>query len=209
MLITFEGGDGAGKSTQLVHVRLWLEQQGFQVLQTREPGGSPLGQEIRALLLHTTTPVSPWAELLLFAADRAQHVSQVLKPALEQGQIVLCDRYTDSTLAYQGWGRGLDVVQIQRINDLATGGIVPDVTLWLDVPPAIGRSRTAQRALDRMEDTHTAFHERVYRGFEQLYKDHPGRIVHINGSLDQEIVFAEIKKQLISRLPPCPRGSTS
>ncbi|WP_218080269.1 dTMP kinase [Anthocerotibacter panamensis] len=204
MFITFEGGEGAGKSTQIQQVHHWLKEQGFSVVLTREPGGTALGKQVRQFLLaRAEEPMAPTAELLLFAADRAQHVAQVLKPALERGDIALCDRYVDSTVAYQGWGRGLDLDELQTINALATGGLMPDLTLWLDVDPALGRERAGRlRALDRMEQDSLAFHERVRAGFEHLWRTEPQRVVRIDANQTIPAVFEDLCAQLVLRLPP-------
>jgi dTMP kinase len=143
-LITFEGVEGAGKTTLAQHLADWLRAQGVSVRLTREPGGSPLGKHLRPLLLHE--PLDAWAELFLFLADRRQHTLQVILPALEQGAWVLCDRYADSTLVYQGYGRGLDIALIRRLNALATGDLTPDLTVLIDLPveDALARAERAQ-----------------------------------------------------------------
>jgi len=197
MFITFEGGEGAGKTTQLKILADTLTDWGYKVITTREPGGTTLGQQLRALLLDPQTEIFPLAELLLFAADRAQHVAQVIQPALAQGAIVLCDRYIDSTLAYQGWGRGLAQTDLQLLNRLESVGLLPDLTLWLDLPPLVGRQR-AQAAPDRMEADSLAFHERVRAGFTHLHQQEPQRIQR----LDAELSIAEVSiliRQILAR----------
>ena len=142
MFISFEGIEGSGKSTALTLLAQELERRGYDVLRTREPGGCGLGRALRPILLDARTrSLNMRAELYLFLADRAQHVAEVIRPALEAGQIVLCDRYTDSTLAYQGYGRGLDPEKLRRINEMATGGLVPDLTLLMDLPVGLGLER--------------------------------------------------------------------
>ncbi|WP_287128928.1 dTMP kinase [Candidatus Cyanaurora vandensis] len=206
MFITFEGGEGAGKSTQVRLVQPWLTKLGYVVCQTHEPGGTALGQQVRAWLLDPAQTITPTAELLLFAADRAQHVTEVLRPALQQGQLILCDRYTDSTLAYQGWGRGLDLAMLHQLNTLATQGLKPHLTLWLDVPPKVGRARVRkERAPDRLEAETSAFHERVYQGFCHLHQAEPTRVIRINGTPRPTEVFAAIQSELAPRLPSCDR----
>ncbi len=201
MFITFEGGEGAGKSTQIAKTMAWLESLGYSVLLTREPGGTPLGQEIRRILLHSEEPIMATTEVLLFAADRAQHVTSVIRPALADGKIVLCDRYADSTLAYQGYGRGISTDQLMLINQIATCGLVPDLTLWLDVPVIIGRERASRvKQPDRMEADTQAFHERIREGFQELYRQYPERIVRIDASKTIEEVFGAIKSRLITRI---------
>lgn len=205
-LLVFEGVEGCGKSTQLKRLHRVLEQsdrlqqlqqQGLipQILATREPGGTELGLGLRRLLLdyHGTAPMVSRAELLLYAADRAQHVEELIKPALAKGCWVLCDRYTDSTVAYQGYGRGLDLELIDQLNQVATGGLVPDLTLWLKLDAATGLARTHQRgAADRMEQADLAFHQRVQRGFEALAEQHPERIVAIDATGAIDAVATEI-----------------
>ncbi|TVQ15455.1 MAG: dTMP kinase [Leptolyngbya sp. DLM2.Bin27] len=205
-LLVFEGVEGCGKSTQLQQLQSALRQHGsFQQLQrqgvlpqllvTREPGGTELGLGLRQLLLgyHGVAPMVSRAELLLYAADRAQHVEAVIKPALAAGSWVLCDRYIDSTVAYQGYGRGLDLAQIDQLNLVATGGLMPDLTLWLKLDAATGLARTRQRgAADRMEQADLAFHQRVQRGFETLAVQHPERIVAIDAAAPVEAVAADI-----------------
>jgi len=200
VFITFEGGEGAGKSTQLALVRDWLVVLGYPVVTSREPGGTPLGQRLRGLLLDPSVTMDPWAEVLLFAADRAQHVAQVLKPALARGEIVLCDRFTDSTLAYQGWGRGLDLAQLHQINQLATGGLTPDLTLWLDIAPEEGMARARrERVPDRMEADTLAFHGRVRTGFATLLAQEPQRLQRV----DAQGPIPEVFEQIRARLSPC------
>ncbi|MEO0309479.1 MAG: dTMP kinase, partial [Gloeomargarita sp. DG02_3_bins_56] len=189
--ISLEGIEGAGKTTQTRLLADWLGQQGHAVLITQEPGGTRLGQSLRQLLLHQN--LSQRTELLLYAADRATHVQEVLKPALQQQQIVLCDRYTDSTVAYQGYGRGLDLTLIDQVNAIATEGLTPDLTLWLDVPVTVGLARAQGRGvLDQMERESLAFHERVRRGYQHLADRYPERLVRIAGEPPPEQVFKQI-----------------
>jgi dTMP kinase len=189
-LIVFEGGEGSGKTTQIKRLHEYLTQsEGLKLLQTenrvrgikltREPGGTALGKQIRHLLLHyqpdladesvTPMPIVSKAELLLYAADRAQHVEEVLLPWLKQGYWVLCDRYTDSTVAYQGYGRQLDLALIHQLNQIATSQLKSDLTFWLKVPPAVGLARMHQRGqADRIEQASGLFHQRVSEGFAAL-----------------------------------------
>src|SRR5574342_1102019 len=149
--ITFEGGDGTGKTTQLKALESHLRGKGRSCVSTREPGGTPLGSLIRQVLLEVgKQPIASPTELFLYLADRAQHVRDVIVPALNAGHIVLCDRYTDSTLAYQGYGRGIDLKLLRQLNEFADGGVQPDLTFLLDCPVALGLSRTAQRQHDRV-----------------------------------------------------------
>jgi dTMP kinase len=173
--VVVEGIDGCGKSTQLELLRQWLPTSGLMpagtsLLTSREPGGTPLGQALRELLLHPPAAASPCsdAELLLYAADRAQHVAQVIRPALEAGDWVLCDRFTGSTVAYQGYGRGLPLERIAALEGFATGGLEPNLTLWLDLPLEESLRRRGGRAADRIEASGHAFLERVAVGFATL-----------------------------------------
>lgn len=174
--ITFEGGEGVGKSTNIQHAANWLRAQGIEVVVTREPGGTPIAEQIRDDLLkaHHDEPMAPMAELLLMFAARAQHVSAVIAPALERGAWVLCDRFTDSTIAYQGYGRGLSLEDIDTLKGLAQGGVEPDMTLLLDAPLDVGMGRARARAADlneatdRFESEQLAFFERVREGFLAL-----------------------------------------
>jgi dTMP kinase len=205
-LIVFEGGEGSGKSTQLQAIEEWLKQSPLLdefagVLTTREPGGTGLGVKIREALL---TPdfsvglIAPTAELLLYAADRAQHVEYWLEPALEAGFIVLCDRYTDSTIAYQGDGRGLGLGLICQLNEIATGGLKSDLTIWLDVEPELGlaRAKAAAGQLDRIEQADLDFHQRVRSGFAALAEANGDRMVRIDAGDAVEVVTEAIKVRL-------------
>jgi thymidylate kinase (EC 2.7.4.9) len=178
VFITLEGGEGVGKTTQQALLAERLQREGYACVSTREPGGTALGEALRELLLHGD-PLTPLAELLLYAADRAEHVNKVIAPALAVGQVVICDRFTDSTLAYQGYGRGLNLEQIRQLNHLATGGLQPQLTLWLDLAPEVGLARS--RLGDKLEQEHLEFHRRVYRGFQALAAAEPQRIVRIPG----------------------------
>lgn len=213
-LIVFEGVEGSGKTTQMLRSQAWLLQsQWFQSLQaqnsapailvTREPGGTELGLELRQLLLgyQGQEAIQNRAELLLYAADRAQHVEGYLKPQLAQGAVILCDRYTDSTIAYQGYGRGLDLGLIDRLNQAATGGLESDLTLWLDVDAEVGLARMRQRGqADRIEQADLAFHQRVQQGFQALHQQYPQRLVRIDASQNELDVTQQIQKILSQRL---------
>ncbi len=200
--ITFEGGDGSGKSTQLALTVRWLESQGIEVLQTFEPGDSPLGKEIRHLLLSGEHVPVAEAELLLFLADRAQHVQTVIKPALAAGKWVVCDRYTDSTLAYQLAGRALeDTAQLRAMLAWAECGLSPDVTIWLDLPveDAAARMRGRQKvgeAANRLDKEQAAFHQAVYAAFDGIQRENPRRVRRIDARQSVESVQADIQKVL-------------
>ena len=216
-LIVFEGVEGSGKTTQLQRCSQWLEAiglvEGFAgagkippLVITREPGGTALGLELRQLLLEAGTNPTPQsiadrAELLMYAADRAQHVEELLNPHLKSGAMILCDRYTDSTVAYQGYGRGLDLTLIEQLNQIATGGLESDLTLWLDIDAEIGLKRARQRgSADRMEQADLAFHQRVQQGFAQLAASYPQRIVRIDASQSEDEVHSAIQEILCQRL---------
>jgi dTMP kinase len=195
-LIVFEGVEGSGKSTQVASLYGWLrETTDLDVLATRQPGGTALGVAIRRLLLEEEDcPLHDRAELMLYGADRAQHMEETIKPHLAKGGLVLCDRYTDSTIAYQGYGRGLDRVLIENINFLATGGLESDLTIWLDVDVEIGLERAKQRGkFDRMEKTELSFHRRVQQGYADLAAIFPERILRLDASGDEEVIQLEIR----------------
>ncbi|MBD2690498.1 dTMP kinase [Anabaena catenula] len=202
-LIVFEGVEGCGKTTQMEMCSLWLESQGVSVILTREPGGTELGSHLRRLLLEKSEdkPVGEVTELLLYAADRAQHIEQELKPNLAVGKYILCDRYTDSTIAYQGYGRGLSMSIINQLNNIATDGLESDLTIWLDVDVEVGLSRKrGQATLDRIEQETIAFHRRVQQGYTELAATYPSRIFRVDGSLSQEVVQNMIQEILKARL---------
>ena len=180
--ITFEGGDGSGKSTQIALLRDWLVQAGYDVILTREPGGTRISERIRELILDPDNiEMADMTETLLYAAARAQLVSQMIKPALEEGKIVICDRFVDSSIAYQAYGRGLgDAVGV--INTYAVDGCMPDLTVLLRLDPEKGSSRIADREHDRIEQAPDAFHRKVYEGYLELEKSYPERIFGIDAS---------------------------
>lgn len=193
--ISFEGIEGSGKTTQIRWLADRLQSRGHEVLITREPGGCPIADQIRRILLHPDNDsLVPRAELLLYAAARAQHVAEVIRPALQQGRMVLCDRYCDATLAYQGYARGLDLPLVKQLNELAAGNCLPHLTLLLDMPPDRGLQRALQRntaaadlAEGRFEQESLAFHRKVRDGYLDLARLEPHRIriVDAEGSLEQ------------------------
>lgn len=196
--ITLEGAEGVGKSTNLSFVREILTDCGCDVVLTREPGGTPLAEQLRTLLLAPRDEkVDPVAELLLVFAARAQHIARVILPALERGRWVVSDRFTDATYAYQGYGRGLDVALIEKIEKLVQARLQPDVTIYLDVDVAVGMKRVTQRGKpDRFEDEEIAFFERVRRGYLARAKQYPERFITINAGRDLVSVQADIKAAL-------------
>jgi dTMP kinase len=210
--ITFEGGEGSGKSTQIKKIADLLTQKNIPHLLTREPGGTEIGTEIRNILLHQKNhTLSPVAELMLYAADRAQHVEEMIRPALKEGKIVLCDRFADATVAYQGYGRKLDLELIAQLNEIATQGVKPDLTFLLDIPVEIGLSRAKKRLAQekshegRLEAEAVEFHERVRRGYLDLAKNKPKRFCVVDATGDVEKLHQEIVKHLSPLL--CKEGA--
>lgn len=175
LFITFEGCDGCGKTTQLELLARYLREKGFEVVTTREPGAKGLGVKLREILLNYEGEVSSNCESFLFLADRAQHIDTLVKPAIEAGKIVLCDRHIDSTIAYQGYGRGIDKKQLEYLNDLATSGLKPDLTLLFDVDTETSMKRVGKDK-DRMESAGIEFQKKVRRGYLELAKAEPNRI---------------------------------
>jgi dTMP kinase len=197
--VAFEGGEGVGKSTQIARAAAWLTAQGRDVVVTREPGGTPLGRELRRLVLDPDGHVTPRSETLLYAADRAHHVDTVIRPALAAGRVVLTDRYVDSTLAYQGAGRGLD--DARMVTEWATGGLLPDLTVLLDLDPREGLARAGARSsLDRLEAASLQFHEAVRAGFLALAAEAPARYVVLDARHPPEELAAEVAGALAARL---------
>ncbi len=199
--IVFEGVEGAGKTTQIQQTATWLQSlygQDRLVVTTREPGGTKLGQQIRQLLLNDSNVcVDHRTELLLYAADRAEHIATTIEPHLAVGNLILCDRFTDSTIAYQGYGRGFDLAEIHQVNQLATGGLHSDLTIWLDLDVSIGLQRVSGRGkLDRMERANLDFHQRVQQGYQELANSYPDRIVRIDANQSESSVQAEIQTVL-------------
>ena len=191
--ITVEGGDGAGKTTLARSLTDCLQESGYAVRLTFEPGGTELGTRLRSLVLDPNLTMSDWDETWLFLAARASHVQEVLLPALEVGEIVLSDRYSDSTLAYQGYGRGLDLERLAALNREATQGLSPDLTLMLDIPAELGLARTRARSSqgDRIGDADLAFHQRVNAGFRALAVERPDRVCVIDGGQEAAVVLDE------------------
>ena len=195
MFVTFEGLDGSGKTTQVELLKRQLEEEGREVVVTREPGGTEIGEHIRELVLHRHEPIAPWAEAALFAAARAQLVEQVIAPALTRGADVLCDRYIDSSLAYQGIARGLGVDRVLDLNLQATQGLLPDRTVLVLVTPAESRRRGGDTR-DRIEQEDDDFVAKVDRAYRELAELFPRRILAVDGSLDPEELARTIRGQL-------------
>lgn len=200
--ITLEGVEGCGKTTQVTLLRDRLEAEGHRVLLTREPGGTPIAEAIRQILLDpANTALSPVAELLLYEAARAQHVAEKIKPALDQGMVVVCDRFADSTTAYQGAGRVLPLDRVRDLHRMATGTVWPDLTIVLDIPAEVGLKRAAAvRARDRIELEPLAFHQRVRDEFLRIAEAEPGRVKVVDASPPPEsvaeIIYSEVRKKL-------------
>jgi dTMP kinase len=206
MFITLEGPEGSGKSSQIPLLSKFLEEQGFSVTVTREPGGTSIGDQIRDVLhdVANTAMVSA-AELLLYSASRAQLVGELIRPALAEGQIVICDRYADSTLAYQGYGRGLDLAALMGITRFATGGLKPDLTLLLDIDVERGLARRVDggEEMNRLDLELVSFHKRVRDGYHELALAEPERWVIIDADRAVDIVQAELQEIVIGRLNRC------
>ena len=204
LFVTFEGGEGAGKTTLIRRLEKELNQRRYPTLQTREPGGSPLGEKIRQLLLEedSCAKIGPLAELLLFLAGRAQHLEEVVRPALAEGKTVLCDRFNDSSVAYQGIARGLGQTYVQTLCDQVCQGTTPDLTFFLDLDPGVGMERAAkqQRVMDRLENEVGGFHEKVRGGFFKLAQENPQRIWIIDASESPDTVFDQVWKILEGKL---------
>jgi dTMP kinase len=192
LFITFEGGDGCGKTTQIKLLEQYLRDKGYKTLLTREPGSVGLGEKVREILLNYDGEVSPVCESFLFLADRAQNVDCIIKPALEEGTIVICDRHTDSSVAYQGYGRGLDIDRINMLNNIATSGLKPDLTIVLDVDVETSQARVGSEK-DRMESAGIEFFERVRQGFLEIAKQEPDRVKVV----DSKQSIEEIHKQIL------------
>lgn len=196
--ITFEGGEGAGKTTLIESVAADLKQRGFPVEQTRAPGATAAGAVMRNLLLHHKEPLSPKTELFLYLADRAEHVAKVIQPALDLHKIVLCDRYNDSTIAYQSGGRGFPLSLIQDLCGFATGGLQPTLTFYLDIDPEIGLQRVGRGRCekDKIESEQLVFHQAIRTAYQQIAREDPARVCILNGELSPE----ELLKMALDRV---------
>ncbi len=212
MFITLEGPEGSGKTTQIHLLTEWLHQQGHQVVLTREPGGTAIGDQIRGVLHDMdNTAMDARTEILLYSASRAQHVAQLIRPALAAGKIIISDRYADSTLAYQGYGRGLDLEMLTTITTFATGGLTPDLTLYLDIVAKEGlqRRRLGGDEWNRLDAEALDFHQRVRSGYLEMIKREPDRWAVIDAARSVEEVQAEIRAVIQPKLknpsrPPLP-----
>ena len=200
MFITFEGGEGAGKSTAIKRIVEKLTSEGYEIVLTREPGGTPIAEEIRNVILDKkNTAMDPRTEALLYAASRRQHLVEKVIPALKEGKLVLCDRFLDSSLAYQAWGRELGS-SVLEINSYGIGDCMPDLTVYLRVDPDTGRKRIRQREQDRIESETEQFHQKVFNGYEQLCKDYPERIFCVDASRSIEDIEMTIRTEVKRRI---------
>ncbi|MCL4489717.1 MAG: dTMP kinase [Chloroflexi bacterium] len=207
LLVTFEGPEGSGKTTQIPLLADYLRERGYDVLCTREPGGTAIGEQIREVILSSKNDsIGHETEALLFSAARAQIVAQVIRPALAAGRIVLCDRYADSTIAYQGYGLGLDLEALRAITTFATGGLIPDLTFYIDVPADIGLARKKGQAgsgageMNRLDQKEMAYHTRVRKGYIEMARQAPERWVVIDGTHSAAIVQKTLRERLDEEL---------
>ncbi|HXJ81623.1 MAG TPA: dTMP kinase [Candidatus Methylomirabilis sp.] len=200
VLITFEGVEGSGKSTQCSRLVTSLQSRGVDVALTREPDGTPMGAALRRLFETGGPPPVPLSQVFLFMAARQQHVSEVIRPALARGALVISDRYTDATLAYQGFGQGVDLETIRDLNALATGGLIPDLTLLLDLEPSVGMARIRTRSLDAFERMDLGFHRRVREGYLEIARTDKRRVVVLDADQDADDLYAQITAVVDDRL---------
>lgn len=204
LFITLEGGEGSGKTTQALRLCRFLTAKGYKVVHTREPGGTAVAEQLRDILLRpdSAEPLAAETETLLILAARRQHVDHVIKPALQRGAIVVCDRFADSTFAYQGYGRGLNLKTLRRMNDWATGKLSPHLTILFDLPVVVGlkRRHTTSSAGNRLDRETRAFHDRVHAGFHALAKREPRRIITVDARPAPEIIAAQVERVVLERL---------
>lgn len=201
LFITFEGPEGSGKTTQVRLLVEYLQARGYPVLYTREPGGTEISEQIRQVILSTRNKaMQSEAEVLLFSAARAQIVAELIRPALAAGKIVICDRYADSTMAYQGYGLGLDLDALRAITRFATGGLVPERTFYVDVPVEVGLARRQRGEMNRLDQKEVAYHTRVRNGYLALIQAEPHRFIVIDGSQTIEQVQQEIRTRMLQEL---------
>ncbi|WP_460943512.1 dTMP kinase [Okibacterium endophyticum] len=198
LFVTLEGGDGSGKSTQAAELEAWLVATGRSVMRTREPGGTEVGNEVREIVLHHRGDIAPRAEALLYAADRAHHIHSKVRPALERGEVVIQDRYIDSSLAYQGAGRALGVDEVRSLTLWATEGLLPDVTVLLDLPEDAARARldATERRFDRLEAEEASFHRRVREVYLELAAAEAERFLVLDGTRPVAELAAEIRGRI-------------
>jgi len=200
LFITFEGGDGSGKSTQVGLLTEWLESDGREVVHSREPGGTELGVELREIILHRRGYIAPRAEALLYAADRAHNIATKVRPAIERGAVVIQDRYLDSSVAYQGAGRVLGAIEVRDLSLWATEALLPDLTVLLDLDPAIGRERIAGGVYDRLEEEKSDFHERVRASYLELAAAEPDRFLVLDATTSVDELAHAIRSRVVGLL---------
>lgn len=201
MFITFEGGEGAGKTTLILAIAQELKNRGYHVLQVREPGGTKFGEKIRDLLLHEEVILSPYAELCLFLASRSQHIAEVIAPALKLSHIVLCDRFNDSTIAYQGAARGLGMENVADFCKFISCGLEPNITFYLDIDPKIGLARALKdRAQDKIESETISFHQKIRDAYHLIHHQNPKRVQLLDATQTPEDVLAEAMKSIEKQL---------
>lgn len=198
LFITTEGTDGSGKTTQIKLIESYLKEKGFEVVVTREPGGTTIGEKIRSIILDTeNSNMSYITEMMLYASARAQLVNELIKPSLADGKVVICDRFIDSSFVYQGFGRNIDIELIERVNNIALDGVRPDVTLFFDIDPEIALKRRIQSTgADRIEQEAMDFHKKVYNGYKKLASMYPDRIKAIDSNRSIQEIFVDAKEQI-------------
>lgn len=203
MFITFEGPEGSGKTSQIPALAGYLREQGYSVVTTREPGGTEIGEQVRSILTRLdNTSMHPRTEILLFLAARAQLVEQCIRPELDQGSLVISDRYADATLAYQGYGHGTDLTLLRELLNFSTGNLWPDLTILLDIDPEKGlQRRRSGGEWNRLDDYAVAFHKRVRQGYQELAQQEPERWTIIDASQSYEVVQDQIRRVILDRLP--------
>lgn len=198
LFITTEGTDGSGKTTQIKLIESYLKEKGFEVVVTREPGGTAIGEKIRSIILDTeNSDMSYITEMMLYASARAQLVNELIKPSLEVGKVVICDRFIDSSYVYQGFGRNIDIELIERVNNIALDGVRPDITLFFDIDPEVALKRRIQSTgADRIEQEAMDFHKKVYSGYKKLVSMYPDRIKAIESNRSIQEIFVDAKEQI-------------
>ncbi|MFC5648868.1 dTMP kinase [Paenibacillus solisilvae] len=205
---TIEGGEGAGKTTLIEQLAQYLTAQGYHVLTTREPGGIPIAEQIRGVVLdNRNTMMDARTEALLYAAARRQHLAEKVLPAIAQGKLVICDRFVDSSLAYQGYARGLGMEEVKSINDFAIDGMMPDLTLWMDVSPEVGLSRIHQgegREINRLDLEGISFHKRVREGYIEILQREPERMIRIDAEKEPDVVLNDAISIINNRIKGLP-----
>ncbi len=194
IFITLEGPDGGGKSTQAQKLYKYLRNKGYSVIRTREPGGTKVAEKLRSILLDAGNKISSLAEIFLYEAIRAQHVQELIKPAVDEGKIIICERFSDATFAYQGYGRGKDMNMIKKLDSVATDGVIPHLTILRDIPPKTGKIRlvNSSKKQDRIEQENIAFHKRVREGYLELARKYPGRIKIISALGSKQDIHEKI-----------------